>query len=231
MPQNTRHVHFEDEVELPSSPTTRTTITSITSTGPITPPPSFSFPHKPDIHYSPLPNVLVNPILAVSPDVDGIACLSWDFKHSSRDALLSIGDAGPQSLSRAQLAESATQPPQPKLILRIPGYPWSVEVTPSASEFSHVTVKDVLHALYANLHSRVSDEEHVGSGNLGRQARVDSSFELRIRRIVDRSIGEAERGTGIRRLDYLLGADYFNGLRPPSGKTAGDEWEIQVRKR
>ncbi|KAH9931035.1 hypothetical protein B0H21DRAFT_97880 [Amylocystis lapponica] len=166
----------------------------------------------------------IHPFLSTSPD-GRCAKLWWDLKQPMETARLFGEDAKWHPLSRAQLSAAATHPPRSELTLRVPGYPWAVTVSPRAPT-ACVTVLDVLYHIHRNLHKGVRvDEGRTGTRAL--RASVRRAYTARVDAVVDAKAREAEKRKGMRRIDYLLGKDVFDGLRLERGE--GEAWTLEMR--
>lgn len=100
------------------------------------------------------------------------------------------------------LAEPATSPPLPSLLLVCDELPWQIEVRPSLPNL-FVTVYDVLETLNWNLRSRVSNPEWMSFET--QQEGVFAAFEERVNGIPDAQEREEQRAKSIRRIDCLMG--------------------------
>ncbi|EED80725.1 predicted protein [Postia placenta Mad-698-R] len=140
-------------------------------------------------------HLVVHPCLA-----RGHSVLSWDMIREPYGLPL------PPNI----LAESATQPPVPRLTVTIgSGYPWRVDVEPRTS--SYITVADVLHCIYRNLRSIVGSAEWDHPSTPAElKVRVSAAYHDRLRRYPDPD----PRKAGIRRIDYLGDMRAFRGLEP-----------------
>lgn len=90
---------------------------------------------------------------------------------------------------------------------------------PHCPELANVTVGDVLRSLYMNFNNGVSVEEHSNA--------IASSVSAQFHRRISGSPDDAnvQYDKGIKRIDYLLGNNLFNGLRVVDGK-----WEVLLRR-
>lgn len=92
--------------------------------------------------------------------------------------------------------------------------PWKVEV--KASNGTYVTVQDVLHAVYRNLRTPMSDAELTLACKNPKvtAAAVDDAYKLRYRSIRDPNMRQVEKDKGCKRVDVLMKSVTFAGLSP-----------------
>ena len=201
---------------LPSTPglTISPSSSPASSAGLITPPNLY--------HTMPLPHipVQVHPILAYQ----GHGCgppLNYDLTlpPSAATHLRLL-------LSHHVLAQPATNPPHPTLIL-IPSshLPWPVRIT-ATHPLIGVTVGDVLNGLYHQLRYTVSETEFMSLPGPAAQARVTQSFQNRYKRLPNRKAYELEKMKGLKRVDFLMGKVMWLGLSP--SKAGPDAWVLHV---
>jgi len=112
------------------------------------------------------------------------------------------------NLPPAVLASPASNPPLQSLSIRIRDLPWKFNVFPDA-RFSPggavVTVQDVLLAIYFHLRTAVKSDEYDAMSR-DRKAEIFQSFEHRV------GADPAQRGKGLRRIDFLGGRFHAQGL-------------------
>ncbi|KAI0935045.1 hypothetical protein AcV7_003956 [Taiwanofungus camphoratus] len=233
MPSGSRHVRFVDDIP-PTPSSTNTTILS--SAGPltprlygtriiplpsvaeeqhegsITPSPLFSFNHAPL-------QVQLHAILAIpSP-------LVWDLRFEPRTASVSYGNTLHRgSLSPALLAEPVTRPERRLITLASEGYPWKIEVAPSSRSTNSptfVTVDDMLCQLYRNLRQPVTPAEYNTLTERAKEA-VTKAYRARCSRIMNPEERKGEEKKGVKRIDYLKDAHFWNGLMLCQSKSGQD---------
>ena len=108
--------------------------------------------------------------------------------------------------------------------------------TPGASwSCAHVTVGDVLHALYRALRLGASPLE-LATLSPTHVARVEAACARRVSHVRDRNARAVEAHKGIKRVDFLGAHRAFLGLAPvPGGLPAkglapGAVWELRVAR-
>jgi hypothetical protein len=139
---------------------------------------------------------------------------------------LSTGAIG-SYIQMQELAAPATEPYLPSLIITCPHLVWDIHVAPQPEEQrDYVTLNDILRCLHRGLRHVVTPEEYdalaIGPG----RAAVDAAYHARCARIDDPQKRARDEKYGIRRIDFLQGANLFKGL---SGTLAGPSiWELNV---
>jgi hypothetical protein len=124
------------------------------------------------------------------------------------------------------LTQYATYPPVRSLKLVSAGLPWVTTVEPTTSSIQYVTVLDVLHALYANLHKRVKQAEFDASERSYRDS-ITAAWFARLDRIQHDSDRIKEEQKGVRRVDFLLGRTRVKGLRFSNASAKGEtSWVV-----
>ncbi|KAF8267135.1 hypothetical protein EI94DRAFT_1802145 [Lactarius quietus] len=213
------------------------------SPGPSTPPPlpdvAFSSPthspsHAPISAYpspphprvytpSPIPQAHALPYIPPAPltprvylhTVLAAPSLQYDMRYHPNQSNL--------RLSPAVLAEPASSPPLASLPIRVAGLPWHCTVRPDpklSPGHAVVTVHDVLVCLYFHLRTAVKADEYNAMGK-ARRAEIYQMFE---RRVGD---DPAQRGKGLRRVDFLGGYIIAQGLTRAQSKDG--VWDVVVR--
>jgi hypothetical protein len=115
-------------------------------------------------------------------------------------------------IHHTHLTQYATYPPVYSLHIVSPGLPWTICVAPTSSSGQWVTVFDVLHTLYSNLHKRVKQIEFDVEPQIHRD-RISTVWFKRLERIADPSARLMEKQKGLRRVDFLLGRTRIVGFR------------------
>jgi len=111
-------------------------------------------------------------------------------------------------LSPVILATPASNPPQPSLGLRVGNLPWMFNVFPDAGHSpgeAYVTVHDVLLAIHYHLRTAVKGAEYEVMSK-SRKGEIFREFERRV------GTDPAQRGKGLRRVDFLNGRVRAQGL-------------------
>ncbi|KAI0293721.1 hypothetical protein B0F90DRAFT_1821851 [Multifurca ochricompacta] len=219
-----RRARFNDNpvAEVRSIPSPASSTSSLApSPGPSTPPPlpdvAFSSPahshasissYPSPPHPPPLtPGVYLHPALAAP-------SLQYDMRHHPTQSNL--------RLSPAILATPASSPPLPSLSLRVGGLPWLFTVRPDlglSPGNAIVTVSDVLTSVYFHLRTAVKADEY-NAMNKARKAEIFQAFERRV------GTDPAQRGKGLRRVDFLGGYTRAHGLIRAQSKD--DVWDVVV---
>ncbi|EMD32235.1 hypothetical protein CERSUDRAFT_118876 [Gelatoporia subvermispora B] len=177
--------------------------------------------------------VRIHPLLAPPPPGFSSA-LAWDLTRAPKSALRCTSGAHPAPLDTAALAEPATHPPLPALTLICDILPWSITITPTPGAAwaqrgaPCVTVGDVLHTVYSVLRLAVNPTElfHIPPEA---RARVEGAFHRRCA-----AAGPGEAAKGIKRVDFLVGANGFAGLTMAmggavmKGKGLGEVWVLHL---
>jgi hypothetical protein len=127
------------------------------------------------------------------------------------------------------LAEPATNPPLPSITIISPYLPWSIAITPSASQHklntisgtpAYVTVADVLSTLYRALRLAVRQAEYDKLPSLEAKHSVNEAYQARCRG------SEQELRKGVKRVDFLGTRKKFMGLS--SSRAGPNVWVLNV---
>lgn len=102
------------------------------------------------------------------------------------------------------LAEAATSPPLPSILLTCDQLPWGIRVSSSLPNL-FVTNYDVLQAIHLNLRISVVQAEWAFCRTPEDQEVIVQTFERRIRRLSTESARAEERAKFVRRIDCLMG--------------------------
>ena len=105
----------------------------------------------------------------------------------------------------ATLAEAATSPPLPSMLLVCDNLPWKIRVSPSPPNL-FVTIYDVLQTIHVNLRTPVVTAEWPLYGTLHDREAILQTFERRIKRLPNESAQNEERAKSVRRVDCLMGS-------------------------
>lgn len=204
-----KHVHFEDYSL--NTPSPSWTVTSLPSTtGPVTPPNAGygrQLPMSPMQYQAPsgLP-AQPHPILSAVHQTP----LAYDVSLPAVTA--SITDP---KLSLFAFSQPATEPALPYLEITHPRLPWKLVIQPSVSKSPIVTVADVLAGIHAALRTSVTGPEFQAAGSdpmdPGRPARITDAYRNRCARVPHESRNK-ELKKGLKRIDFLEGANMFEGL-------------------
>jgi len=169
------------------------------------------------------------PLLAAP--ASGRRPIRWDVKDRVRYAVTYGDDGDIHQLSPAQLREPATRPPLSEFEIRISGYQWTVKITPWAPSgpdgSGPVTVLDVLDHLYGSMHTAVTREEY-NRATPALRTSLSHAFAARIGAIWDPVSREVEMSKGLKRLDFLLGKDLFDGLRLDESLVPAENANVEV---
>lgn len=240
-----RRAHFNDNpvssVRSFSSPSPSSTASSLPSPGPSTPPPlpdvafsspiqsphapisSFPSPPHPRVYTpSPIPQAHALPYIPPAPltprvylhTVLAAPSLQYDMRYHPNYSNL--------QLSPAALMEPASSPPLRSLPIRVAGLPWNCTVRPDPKQSpgGMVTVQDVLICLYYHLRTQVKADEYNAMGK-SRKTEICQSFERRV------GSDPAQRGKGLRRVDFLGGYVIAQGLARAQSKD--EVWDVVIR--
>jgi hypothetical protein len=239
-----RHARFNEnpvtDVRSFSSPAS--SVSSLApSPGPSTPPPlpdvafsspthshssisSYPSPPHPRVYTpSPIPQAHALPYIPPAPLTPRVylhtalaaPSLQYDMRYHPDHANL--------HLSPAVLAEPASSPPLPSLPIRVAGLPWHCTVRPDPKMSpgnAVVTVQDVLICLYFHLRTAVKADEYNSMGK-ARKTEIFQMFERRV------GHDPAQRGKGLRRVDFLGGHTIAQGLVRAQSKD--EVWDAVVR--
>lgn len=104
----------------------------------------------------------------------------------------------------AALAEAATSPPLPSILLICDNLPWRIRVSSSIPNL-FVTNYDVLQAIHVSLRTPVVTAEWQLCRTPQDRDIILQTFERRIRRLSSESARAEERNKSVRRIDCLMG--------------------------
>ena len=104
----------------------------------------------------------------------------------------------------ATLAEAATSPPLPSILLICDNLPWRIRVLSSLPNL-FVTNYDVLQAIHVSLRTPVIPAEWPLCRTPQDREVILQTFERRIRRLSSESARAEERAKSVRRIDCLMG--------------------------
>ena len=107
---------------------------------------------------------------------------------------------------------AATHPPAKVMKIVAAGLPWCTIVEPTTTPSPFVTVLDVLHALYTNLHKPIKQAEFDAVSQSHRDL-ISKAWHHRLDKIPFPSDAKTERARGVRRMDFLLGKTCVKRLR------------------
>ncbi|KAF8211461.1 hypothetical protein K438DRAFT_1807340 [Mycena galopus ATCC 62051] len=183
------------------------------SPGPMSPPP-LNHSRSP-YACAPLPALSCDLNAALSAISRGKAV--WDVSYDPT--------ASPPVLSSSALVQSATSTCLPYFTITLDPLPFLIAVRPSSSKAgAHITVADVLYAIYRDLRRPVRGEEF---------ALIPSHVIASARQAFDRrlaathpAVARSEALKGIRRIDFLMGNSVFAGLVPTA--ESPDSWRLIV---
>lgn len=102
------------------------------------------------------------------------------------------------------LAEAATSPPLPSILLVCDNLPWRIRVSSSLPNL-FVTNYDVLQAIHISLRTPVVHAEWSLCKTPQDREVILRTFERRIRRLSTESVRAEERAKSVRRIDCLMG--------------------------
>ena len=102
------------------------------------------------------------------------------------------------------MAEAATLPPLPSIVLVCDRLLWEIRVSPSLPNL-FVTNYDVLQAIHVNLRTPVVAVEWFLCGSAQEREIILKTFERRVRRPSDELTRTEERAESVRRVDCLMG--------------------------
>ena len=124
-------------------------------------------------------------------------------------------------IHHSHLSLAATHPPAKVMKIVATGLPWSIIVEPTTTSSPFVTVLDVLHALYTSLHKPIKQAEFEAVSQSYRDS-ISKAWHHRLDKIPFPSDAKAEKGRGVRRMDYLLGKTCIKRLRYLSISSQGE---------
>ncbi|KAF9648784.1 hypothetical protein BDM02DRAFT_3095886 [Thelephora ganbajun] len=117
----------------------------------------------------------------------------------------SLGRSSPLfEYDTATLAEAATSPPLPSILLVCDNLPWKIRVTSSLPNL-FVTNYDVLQAIHVSLRTPVVAAEWPLCGTPQDREVILQTFERRVRRLSNEFARAEERTRSVRRVDCLTG--------------------------
>jgi hypothetical protein len=115
-------------------------------------------------------------------------------------------------VSRHQLDESATYPPVASMTLTSSRLPWSIRAKP-VSNGVHVTVRDVLEAVYASTRQSVSQTEYYTLLPQERHRhRVSAAYDSRWRHTQGWKYQHREKAEGLKRVDFFMEETRVHGI-------------------
>ncbi|KAF8069324.1 hypothetical protein FPV67DRAFT_1669330 [Lyophyllum atratum] len=191
-------------------------------------------PEAPELHVSFLPPRRRQPALQIHPLLVHTCLqrspLAYDVAHPpSPDSL--IDRRTRSTILAATLAQPATKPSTPTLVLKSPKFPWAIVATSARANTKYsrsasvskvrldngpVSNLDILHAVHTTLAARVTPQEWSALGQRSRaQRRIMQEYE---RRCVRAGGGWEE---GVRRIDYLCGKTLLIGIEVDKEKSKG----------
>jgi len=216
-----KHVRFAADIAVHahSSPAYSSASSSLPSVsdsdGPVTPP---SLQHDTSPYSrSPLPNVGASPNQRLAlPGRNGSPLfISHDFTF---DPATSVA-----RLPFTALAEPASYPPTPYIVILHKRLPWQIRLAPSDPKLGYITVWDVLCGVSNFLKQPASKTEYDLIPSDRAKSEVSSAYMRRCK--ASRNF-EAERAAGLKRVDFLEGRTRFCGL---TGTSKGPEvWEVHT---
>ncbi|KAJ7629255.1 hypothetical protein DFH06DRAFT_1304240 [Mycena polygramma] len=126
-------------------------------------------------------------------------------------------------VSSAGFLEPAVFPPQLAISIVTPHLPWAIPV--AASNGRHVTVSDVVNAIYRSLRTNVTPAEFHSLGSQKLMRRASEAYTQRYMRLRGHRGYDEEKKQGVKRVDFLMGCTKFRGL---SSTNAPDVWRIHI---
>ena len=166
---------------------------------------------------TPASELIESPVLQLAPQQTRIHCILYQANDLQFDAVMALqprlvsqdtptGRSSPLfEYDTTTLAEAATSPPLPSMLLVCDNLPWEIRVLPSPPNL-FVTIYDVLQTIHVNLRTPVATAEWPLCGTpRGREA-ILQIFERRIRRLSNKSAQNEERAKSVRRVDFLMGS-------------------------
>ena len=111
------------------------------------------------------------------------------------------------------LAEAATSPPLPSILLVCENLPWNIRVLSSLPNL-FVTNYDVLQAIHVNLRIPVVAAEWFLCGTPQDREVILQTFERRVRRLSNEFTRAEERARSVRRVDCLMGMTRLVRIAP-----------------
>lgn len=113
----------------------------------------------------------------------------------------------------ATLAEAATSPPLPSILLVCDNLPWKIRVSSTLPNL-FVTNYDVLQTIHVNLRTPVVPAEWPLCGSTKDQEVILQTFERRVRRLSNEFARTEERARSVRRVDCLMGLTRLVRITP-----------------
>ena len=111
------------------------------------------------------------------------------------------------------LAEAATFPPLPSILLVCDHFPWKIRVSSSLPNL-FVTNYDVLQTIHLNLRTPVAAAEWFLCGSAQDREVILQTFERRVRRLSNEFSGTEEGARMVRRVDCLMGLTRLVRITP-----------------
>jgi hypothetical protein len=111
------------------------------------------------------------------------------------------------------LAEAATSPPLPSILLVCDNLPWKIRVSSSLPNL-FITNYDVLQAIHVNLRTPVVTAEWSLCGTPQDQGVILQVFERRVRSLSNEFARAEERARSVRRVDCLMGMTRLVRITP-----------------
>lgn len=216
---------------------------SASSTGPFTPPmyvagaygapqpviPSRAPPSRRTSMPAPVSSgtgTIMHPVLELTPSGNP-PILRYDLVDPPSGSALSLRSRDViRSLTRT-LDEAATSPPVSHLTIYCPHLPWTIRVEASSR---HVTVNDVLVAIYHSLRRQLSPTEYALLQNGKDRDRAAQAYRDRYKRLRDGRAYDAEQSGGMRRVDFLMEKTRFGGLSRGVDAHGREGWMLAVYK-
>jgi len=116
----------------------------------------------------------------------------------------------------ATLAEAATSPPLPSILLVCENLPWKIRVSSSLPNL-FVTNYDVLQAIHVSLRTPIVAAEWFLCGTPQDREVILQIFERRVRRLSSEFSRAEERAKSVRRVDCLMGMTRLVRIVPSDG--------------
>ena len=204
-------------VELPPSPNLGAIDISPTSSCYCTPTSSGYCTPTSSGYCTPASELIESPVLQLAPQQTRIHCILYQANDLQFDAVMALqprlvsqdtptGRSSPLfEYDTTTLAEAATSPPLPSMLLVCDNLPWEIRVLPSPPNL-FVTIYDVLQTIHVNLQTPVVTAEWPLCGTPHDREAILQTFERRIRRLPNESAQNEERAKSVRRVDCLMGS-------------------------
>ena len=113
----------------------------------------------------------------------------------------------------AILAEAATFPPLPSILLVCDNFPWKIRVSSSLPNL-FVTNYDILQTIHVNLRTPVAAAEWLLCGSAQDREVILQTFERRVRKLSNEFSGTEEEARMVRRVDCLMGLTRLVRITP-----------------